>query len=379
MDRPRIVIFIDWYLPAFKAGGPVKSVASIAQVFKNDLDIYIITSDRDFGDNSPFENVILDQWTTVNDTKVIYLSPENQNADRYQELIKEIQPKKVYLNSLFSKNFTLTPLKMISSEFPTTEVIIAPRGMLGAGALKIKRTKKQIFLKMARLLKWFKNVTWHASTEQELQEIKQHFGTKAQVKIAENLGTVPNIIKRIGKVQKGRLNMLFVSRVSTKKNLFFILECMNTPELKDLVSLSIVGPIEEEEYGQKCADYIKSNKLNAEFLGGKSPDELSSLYASHDLFILPTHHENYGHVIIEALGHGTPVIISENTPWRNLKNSGVGFDLPLDIDQFREKIDKFAQMGNEEWMSYSKSASEYARNKINSESAITANRNLFLS
>ncbi|MNY40193.1 hypothetical protein D3C86_1749200 [compost metagenome] len=44
---------------------------------------------------------------------------------------------------------------------------------------------------------------------------------------------------------------------------------------------------------------------------------------------MPTHGENYGHAIAEALSAGTPVLISDATPWRGLQQEGVGWDIPL--------------------------------------------------
>lgn len=44
---------------------------------------------------------------------------------------------------------------------------------------------------------------------------------------------------------------------------------------------------------------------------------------------MPTQGENYGHVFIEALSSGTPILLSDQTPWRNLKDKGIGWDIPL--------------------------------------------------
>lgn len=378
MSRSKVLIFIDWYLPAFKAGGPVKSVASIVRQFENELDLFIITSDRDFGDVQPFKDVQLNQWTFTEGARVIYLSPDKQTADEYSKRIAEIRPQKIYFNSLFSKNFTLTPLQVVRREFPDIQTIVAPRGMLGAGALQIKSLKKKIFLKTANILGWFKKVIWHASTQHEAEEIKLHFGKNANVKIAENLGQVPKQTYRNGKKEDGKLHLIFVSRISTKKNLLFALEILNDQKIKEKVSLTVVGPVENEDYGAQCQKYVQQNKLEVTFIGGKSPLELAELYASHDVFVLPTHHENYGHVIIEALGNGTPVLISEFTPWRKLDQHQIGFDLPLNLEIFRSKIQTFLDMSDDEWKKMSQNAWMYAKEKVNSEASVNANRNLFV-
>ena len=45
--------------------------------------------------------------------------------------------------------------------------------------------------------------------------------------------------------------------------------------------------------------------------------------------------DSFGHVILEALSAGLPVIISDQTPWRDLASKQTGWDLPLEQgDQF---------------------------------------------
>ncbi len=66
------------------------------------------------------------------------------------------------------------------------------------------------------------------------------------------------------------------------------------------------------------------------------------------LFFLPTHGENFGHAIAEAFAAGVPVLISDTTPWRDLRSSGVGWDLSLDEPQcFVEAIEMCANMDSD--------------------------------
>jgi glycosyltransferase involved in cell wall biosynthesis len=70
---------------------------------------------------------------------------------------------------------------------------------------------------------------------------------------------------------------------------------------------------------------------------------------NYDLFFLPTLGENYGHVIFEALASGVPVLISDRTPWQNLKTLGVGTDMPIgDPHDFAKEIDAFSKMSDGE-------------------------------
>jgi glycosyltransferase involved in cell wall biosynthesis len=53
------------------------------------------------------------------------------------------------------------------------------------------------------------------------------------------------------------------------------------------------------------------------------------MLAQYDFLLLPTLGENFGYVILEALAAGCPVLISDESPWRNLQAAGVGWDMPL--------------------------------------------------
>jgi len=58
---------------------------------------------------------------------------------------------------------------------------------------------------------------------------------------------------------------------------------------------------------------------------------------------MPTFAENYGHAIAESLSMGTPVLISDNTPWRKLGEKGLGWDINLSaVGEFVSAIEAVA-------------------------------------
>ena len=65
------------------------------------------------------------------------------------------------------------------------------------------------------------------------------------------------------------------------------------------------------------------------YKGPVKKKNVKAILSRYDIFFLPTHRENFGHVINESLSVGTPVLISKNTPWLNLEKNKLGWDIDL--------------------------------------------------
>src|SRR5439155_20630037 len=102
--------------------------------------------------------------------------------------IAELRPGTVYLNSLFSRSFSIAPLLLRRAGWlADAEFIIAPRGELHPGALALKARKKRAFLEVGRRLRLYDGVAWHATSASEGEDIRRWFGRHARVALAPNL------------------------------------------------------------------------------------------------------------------------------------------------------------------------------------------------
>jgi glycosyltransferase involved in cell wall biosynthesis len=227
----------------------------------------------------------------------------------------------------------LLVLKLFSRD---RNVIIAPRGEFSVGALQLKRKKKASFLAAAKLIGIYRNITWHASTELEAADIRRVFGDRInpKIRIARDVtatsAQTPNSDGTGGLgVERDPLKVAFISRVSRKKNLHFALQVLHQVEVP--VIFNIYGPAEDLEYLVECKDEAARlpEHVVVNFCGGVSHSAVLQVFGQHHLFFFPTLGENYGHVIAEALAAGTPVLLSDQTPWLNLQRHGVGWDFPL--------------------------------------------------
>lgn len=364
--KKTILILCDWFLPGYLAGGPIQSIATLTQQLGNDIDFKIITTDRDFKSNQPYNSIKLNEWTEFEGRTVFYISPENMNPDFVLKLIQSTNHDAIYLNSLFSKLFTVRPLKWKQQGKISSKIILAPRGMLGDGALAIKAFKKQLFLMYAKVFGLFIDVIWQSTSSQETLEIKKRIGEKSKIIEVSNL---PNTADNIQAIEKhaGFLKLCFISRVSEKKNLNFaidVLKSFTDPE----ITFDVYGPIEDELYWNTCQQNANSLTQNIKFnyKGVLKPTEIGKTISKYHALFLPTQNENYGHIIVETLQHARPVILSDQTPWRNLQKENVGFDIALhDKSKFVDSIKHLLELNQTEFDNMSKTCVAYINEQLN--------------
>ena len=155
---------------------------NIINQFSEKFSFYIVTSDRDMGDVNSYENIDLNEWINVkNKYQIIYLSPTKQNTKTYKEIINYVKPNKIYVNSLFSYRFSILPIFALKKLELNIQVILAPRGMLGKGAIANKSFKKLTFIYLTKYLSVLR-VLFGMLQQMKKKEITKYYGDKVYVK-----------------------------------------------------------------------------------------------------------------------------------------------------------------------------------------------------
>ncbi len=122
------------------------------------------------------------------------------------------------------------------------------------------------------------------------------------------------------------LRFLFVGRFAPNKGIHLLLrvaEELNTAGYADKFTFNLVGlgPLHEH--------FIAANRLpNVNFLGAVSDKELPGVYAANDAFVLPTLFEGMPTVVLEAMSHGLPVIVSDTGATAELVDDLNGYLIP---------------------------------------------------
>ena len=371
----KILVFTDWFYPGSQAGGPIQSLISLMK-FSADT-FYVVTRNTDLNSSIPYSTVQSDSWQqSFQENIQVYYSNENSlTEDFILKIYSEINPERVYLNSMWSPKFTLTPLRVCRKNGWSEKVVLAPRGMLKPAAFKQKGFKKKLFLFFAKANNTYGNICWHATSEIERGEILRLF-PKANIRIAPNISNAE--FTDVKKETSAPFKILTVGRISPEKGYLEAIEAMRVWNPKQTVEWDIVGLKENSEVVKTILDTNKDfRSVKIQMHGHKNQDELMAYYENAHLFFLPSRGENYGHAIAEALCNGIPVVISDQTPWKNLEESHAGKSISLNPWKLSESLDFFVNLTNDEYQKWSEGAANYAKLHVNSPETLAQNRALF--
>lgn len=364
----KVLILAPTYLPGVKGGGPIQSIKNLTEALNTEIDFYIITSNRDFGDKRRYSDISEDEINYVNGTKVIYTDVDRLDGNKLTSLINKISPDTLYLNSFFSYKFSILPILLKQFKKINVEsIVLAPRGEFSPGALKLKKLKKQVYIKIARNLSIYKEVKWHATAKSEEKYIKEIFP------FAKRIATISNFTsdysdeiytKNLTKI-KDKVKLMFISRVHPKKNLLQALECLKG--CRGEVIYDIYGPIEDDDYWEKCKLVIENlpNNISVNYKGLVDHQDVIPTFQNYHFFYFLTLGENFGHVIAESLIAGTPVIISDQTPWVDLKDKGAGWDISLENStKVYSVLEQCISMDNDIYSQLSKTSFKFAKKEL---------------
>jgi len=363
----KVMIFVAGYLPGYKSGGPVRSVSNMVKAMGNVYDFYIICADRDIGDTKKYSNINIEAWNFVDGAKVFYV---RSGFNGWLQILKILFSSKgfhkISFNSFFSIKFSFFPFIISRFLHDAETIIVASRGEFSEGALSLKSTKKKFFIYFIKLFGFYRNIVWHASTDIEKMDIVKIFGKYANVKIAENIPTIPDFVQLYTRDVADSFRVIWISRICRMKNLLGALKIMAMTENK--YNFDIYGPVEDEGYWRECRDFIDKNmpdNICVRYKGLLNRNAVADCFGKYDAFLFPTFGENYGHVIAEALLSGIPVLLSDRTPWLRLGIDGVGQVFSLsEASRFSETLDEWAAMDIYEYEKKKTHVIEWSKNNV---------------
>jgi glycosyltransferase involved in cell wall biosynthesis len=315
-------------------------------------EFYVFASETDFKSKAILEGISVDRWQERRRARVFYASARHRGPWGLRRVVREVSPDVIYLNGFFARRFTMPVLVLrYLGLIPSLPVILAPHGEFSAGALGLKGVRKGLYLRLARALGLYRDVLWHACSDEEVNAIRRVQGPHARIVEAANFPPVlrTDALARHAHKDSHGCHLIFLSRITPKKNLLGAIEAL--ARVRVPVAFDIYGPNEDAKYWARCEACIRAlpTNITARYRGELAPGEVEAVLAQYDAMFLPTLGENYGYVVVESWAAATPVLLSDRTPWTDLEADRAGWTVaPDDAEGFAGRIEGLARMNDVE-------------------------------
>lgn len=324
-------------------GGPSRSVPSLCLALKNEgIESVVLSHDsknanvadlRDAGINYLLKEPPKGVWNRVFDKEYV-------NGFSLNETI-------VHLQHIWS-----TPIHYMAKRCRKEGVsyLISPRGSLEPWPMHQKKLKKDLSMMLYQKEDLAKAFCIHATATSERDNIRA-LGFKNPIAVIPNGINVKSLpLKDFEKHDKKTI--LFLSRINPKKGLDLLFEAWSKipSEIRQSWQIKVAGE-GNSEYGINDLNALIKEKyfnMGIEVIGPQYGGDKIKCYHEADLFVLPTHSENFGMVIAEAMCCGVPVLTTTGTPWSELRQLDLGWYIDLSVENLKISLLEAMNCSDEE-------------------------------
>lgn len=211
--------------------------------------------------------------------------------------------------------------------------VISPRGMMSRWAWQHRDWRKKFARAFVHPGAFEAAHGWHATSAEEADEIRA-LGFTQPVCVAPNAVDVPDAAESAAAAAywtercptvKQRPVALFYSRFHQKKRLIELIDLWLEHGPRDWLLLLVGIP---QDYTPAMLDAYVMRQSGAGRVQAFNGDGQPPPYSVASLFLLPSHNENFGLVVAEAMAHGVPVLVTDTTPWRGVNTESRGWCVP---------------------------------------------------
>lgn len=220
-------------------------------------------------------------------------------------------------------------------------LVISPRGMFSEWAMRHHWLRKKLAAGLVHPGAFRLAAGWHATSPEEADDIRRA-GFQQPVCVSPN-GIEPIADEQLAEARKewsarlpgdGRRTALFYSRFHRKKRVIELIELWAALKPKTW-RLLLVG-IEEEYTLNDLREKIRRAGAGENIFVFAGNESRHTPYPAADLFVFPSHSENFGMVVAEALASGIPVLVTDSTPWAGVNKAECGWRVPW--EQFGRQL-----------------------------------------
>jgi glycosyltransferase involved in cell wall biosynthesis len=210
-------------------------------------------------------------------------------------------------------------------------LVFAPRGMFSERAMAFSRGRKRfVWWCLGQRRAVGATACFHATSEAEARDIRR-LGFRRPIAVVPNGIALPNLETDARSASgRERCKLLFLGRIHPIKGIPVLLRAWQRVEHQyPDWELIIAGPDEGGHLNGVQALASELDLTRVSFPGPVFAKAKEALYRSADLFVLPTHSENFGMAIAEALSYSLPVITTTGAPWQDLERRDCGWWIEL--------------------------------------------------
>jgi glycosyltransferase involved in cell wall biosynthesis len=333
----KILHYIPVYAPAWKFGGPVLSVSQLCEGLANlghEVEV--------FSSNAGLENqpeLPLNKQIIRNGVKVTYFEQKpgiGIHCPGMEQAVKE-RAREFYIIHVTGVWQRTSGAACKIAKNQDIPYIISPRGALGPYSWRQKTAKKVAYYLLQEGFNVRNAAAIHYTTQQELDECNW-------LKLPGKPFIVPNGLdtkfwqpatekakewRKSKNINEDDFIILNVGRLHDKKGLDLLPEVL--APLKDLKwKMIFVGGDDDGTKALLESKFKAANIIEKIiFIDRCEPKELPTVYSAANLFVLPSRHENFGNVVVEALACECPVLISDKVGLHNeVAEDGMGWVRP---------------------------------------------------
>lgn len=300
----------------------------------------------------------------------------------------DFQPDIVHIHGIWSRYLHRMAAWCRKRRIP---YIVSPHGALTKWALRYHWWKKL----PAMLLYQYRDLRiargFHVTVQEEVADVRRL--RLSQPVVVAPLGVVLQAEQPQDSKHK---DILFLGRIHPVKNLDSLLKAWqglpteqrqgwriiiagpddvgHQAELKELagrLGLSVRDFSKELEFGKKqihggnevplkvYQEKLSEIKADVVFTGPVYSETKDWLYQQSRFFVLPSHSENFGGVILEALAAGTPCIATKGTPWASLPEHHCGWWVEDDVEAIRKSLLKCLNLSGDSYAQMSGNARDF--------------------
>ncbi|SEF02921.1 Glycosyltransferase involved in cell wall bisynthesis [Rhizobiales bacterium GAS188] len=378
--RPVILVLLGAFWPGHEATGPNQSFRSFALALKDEFEFKVVARDRPFGARRALAPS--GEWVDRGFAVFHYCAVSAALGARgLGEILRATPYDLLMMNGFFDREFTIPALVLRRrGKAPRRPAILSTRGEFADGALGLKSYRKQTYLKFAHHLGLVEDVWLHATGSREAEDARNRCPFARGVLVAPNIRQIERASAAHASpthpsARSSFLRLVFLGRIARVKNLAYALEVLK--EVRSPVTFDIYGPIQEAGYWRECRAIIDKlpPHVSVNHKGEIANSQVPGTLARYELFFLPTHGENFGHAILDALSVGVPVLISDRTPFLDLERKSAGWSLPLDTKwAYVAAIDAFAALDRTGRARLAQGARGLAEQVVNESDAVSKSR-----